>query len=40
MNGGGEQARIGASVLMSKARYHEWLHTWGTATNFIFIAWH
>lgn len=40
MNGGGEQAGVGASVLMFKARYYEWLHTQGTATDFIFIAWH
>lgn len=40
MNGGGERARIGASVLMSKATYPEWLHTQGIATDFIFIAWH
>lgn len=40
MNGGGERARLGVSVLMSKARYREWLHTRGTATDFIFIAWH
>lgn len=40
MNGGGEQARVRASVVMFKARYYEWFHTRGTATDFIFIAWH